>query len=159
MTKIAVYPGTFDPVTHGHVSMVKRAAGLFDEVIVAIAASVGKTPMFSLAQRVAMATEIFSSIPQVKVMAFSGLLVNFMEEKRADVILRGIRTSGDMEYEFQLAVANRYLKPDVETVFLKPDEQFAHISSGIVREIALMGGDLTPFVPLSVITAFKAQKR
>jgi pantetheine-phosphate adenylyltransferase len=159
MTKIAIYPGTFDPITHGHISMVKRATYLFDEVIIAIAASVGKTPMFSLSQRVAIATEIFRDLPQVTVSPFSGLLVNFMDEKRAHIVLRGIRTSGDMEYEFQLAVANRYLKADMETVFLKPDEQFAHISSSIVREIAAMGGDLIPFVPPQVIMAFKKQKK
>lgn len=155
MKKIAVYPGTFDPITHGHISMVKRATCLFDEVIIAIAASVDKSPIFSLEQRVAMTTEIFSSMPQVKVTAFSGLLVNFMTENHAQIVLRGIRTSGDMEYEFQLAVANRYLKPDIETVFLKPDEKFSYISSSIVREIAAMGGDLTAFVPPPVIEAFK----
>lgn len=159
MLKIAVYPGTFDPITHGHVNMVERAAGLFDQVIVAIAASVGKQPLFPLEQRVAITETIFSTLPQVRVEAFSGLLVDFMQHKHARIVLRGIRTSGDMEYEFQLAVANRYMKPDIETVFLKPDERYAHISSSIVREIARMGGDLTPFVPASVITAYNAQYR
>ncbi len=125
----------------------------------AIAESAHKAPMFSLAQRAAIATEIFSDLPQVTVTTFSGLLVNFMTEKQAHIVVRGIRTSGDMEYEFQLAVANRYLKPDIETVFLKPDEKFAHISSSIVREIAAMGGDLTAFVPPQVIATFIKQKK
>lgn len=159
MTKIAVYPGTFDPITYGHVSMVERALTLFDGVVVAIAASVGKSPLFLLDERVEIAKSIFSTFPHVKIEAFSGLLVDFMRKKQAHIVLRGIRTSGDMEYEFQLAVANRYLKPDIETVFLKPDERFAHISSSIVREIALMGGDLTSFVPQAVMTAFVAKKK
>lgn len=157
--KTAIYPGTFDPITHGHISMVERAVKLFDEVIVAIAASASKTPMFSLSQRVALGTEIFSNLSQVRVLPFSGLLVQFMAEQGACIVLRGIRTAGDMEYEFQLATANRCLMPEMETVFLKPDEQFAHVSSSIVREIAMMGGDLVPFVPAQVIAAFEAQDR
>lgn len=154
MTKIAVYPGTFDPITHGHISMVERAVSLFDEIIVAIAASNHKSTLFTLDERIAMAKQLFSKTPHVKVLSFSGLLVQFMEKKHANIVLRGIRTSGDMEYEFQLAIANRYLKPNIETVFLKPDERFAHVSASIVREIGMMGGDLSAFVPPDVITAF-----
>jgi pantetheine-phosphate adenylyltransferase len=157
MTKIAIYPGTFDPITHGHVNMVQRAALLFDQVIIAIASSAHKTPWFSLAERVAIAADIFSAMPSITVLSFSGLLVNFMAETKAHIVLRGIRTSGDMEYEFQLAQTNRYLKPDIETLFLKPDERFAYISSSMVREIAMMGGELTAFVPAQVIAAFKGK--
>jgi pantetheine-phosphate adenylyltransferase len=153
--KIAVYPGTFDPITYGHINIAERASHLFDEVIIAIAANVGKSPLFSLEERIGFIKQIFIKIPHIKVESFSGLLVKFMEKKHAKIVLRGIRTSGDMEYEFQLAVANRHLKPDIETVFLKPDERFTHISSSIVREIATMGGNLTPFVPPTVMTAFE----
>ena len=153
--KIAVYPGTFDPITYGHINMIERASFLFDKVIVAIAANVGKSPMFTLNERVYLVKEIFNNSPSITVESFSGLLITFMKNKQAKIVLRGIRTSGDMEYEFQLAVANHRLNPDLETIFLKPDEQFAYISSSIIREIAIMGGDLTPFVPAVVINAFE----
>lgn len=156
---IAVYPGTFDPFTHGHVDILQRASHLFDKVIIAIATSNHKKPMLSLEQRVAIAQKISEEMFYVEVMTFSGLLVDFMQETKAHIVLRGIRTAADMEYEFQLAAANRSLKPDMETIFLKADPQFAHISASIVREIAAMGGDLSAFVPPAVIHILDTHKR
>jgi pantetheine-phosphate adenylyltransferase len=159
MHTIALYPGTFDPFTHGHVDILQRASCLFDKIILAIATGSHKKPMLSLEERLAIAGEIFGGMPRVEVMTFSGLLVDFMHLTKAHIVLRGIRSTADMEYEFQLAAANRSLKPDMETIFLKADPQFAHISASIVREIASMGGDLTAFVPPAVITALDTYKR
>jgi pantetheine-phosphate adenylyltransferase len=154
MEKI-IYPGTFDPLTWGHVDIVKRASHLFETVVVAIAAGHHKTPLFALDQRVALATHIFSDLSNVAVMAFSGLFVDFMKDINSTVVLRGIRTTADMEYEFQLAAANRSLTSDVETLFLKADPQYSHISASLVREIAQMGGELDAFVPAAVIEALR----
>ena len=144
--KKAVYPGTFDPLTRGHEDLVRRAAGLFGEVVVAIADSRAKQPMFSLDERVDMAREVLATYPNVQVMGFSGLLMDFMRTQGANVILRGLRAVSDFEYEFQMAGMNRQLYPDVETMFLTPSEQYMFISATMVREIATLGGDVSLFV-------------
>ena len=143
---IAIYPGTFDPITKGHSDLVKRAARLFDQVIVAVATNAGKQPVFSLEERQELARVALVDVPNVEICAFNGLLVEFAREKQARVILRGLRAVSDFDYEFQLAGMNRTLAPDVETLFLTPAEQYANISSSLVREIASLGGDVSPFV-------------
>jgi pantetheine-phosphate adenylyltransferase len=144
--KRAVYPGTFDPMTKGHEDLVRRAANLFDHVVVAIAASRAKHPFFTIDERVAMAREVLAAYPNVEVRGFSGLLMNFLKELDAKIIVRGLRAVSDFEYEFQMAGMNRILYPDVETLFLTPAEQYQFISATMVREIATLGGDVTPFV-------------
>lgn len=142
----AVYPGTFDPMTMGHVDLVKRASKLFDSVIIAIASSDSKKPMFSLEERIEIGNKIFADDPKVEVVGFSGLLVNFAKEKDANILIRGLRVVADFEYEFQLANMNRAMSPDIESVFLTPKEEYSYISSSLVKEIATMGGDVTRFV-------------
>ena len=144
--KKAVYPGTFDPLTRGHEDLVRRAARLFDTVVVAIADSKAKRPMFSLDQRVEMAREVLAGYPNVEVTGFHGLLMDFIRSQGANVILRGLRAVSDFEYEFQMAGMNRQLYPDVETMFLTPSEQYMFISATMVREIASLGGDVSLFV-------------
>jgi len=140
-----IYPGTFDPITRGHEDVVRRAAGLFGEVVVAVAASRTAT-LFSLDQRVSMAREIFADYANVRVEGFDGLLMNFVRDQQARVVLRGLRAVSDFEYEFQMAGMNRSLHPDVETLFLTPAEQYTFISASMVREIARFGGDVSKFV-------------
>lgn len=140
-----VYPGTFDPITRGHEDVVRRAAGLFGEVIVAVAASRSAT-LFTLEERVAMASEVFSGFHNVKVEGFDKLLMSYVKAHNARVVLRGLRAVSDFEYEFQMAGMNRTLHPDVETLFLTPAEQYTFISASIVREIARFGGDVSKFV-------------
>ena len=142
----AVYPGTFDPMTMGHVDLVKRASKLFDSVIIAIASSESKKPMFSLEERIEIGNKIFADDPKVEVVGFSGLLVNFAKENDANILIRGLRVVADFEYEFQLANMNRAMSPDIESVFLTPKEEYSYISSSLVKEIATMGGDVTRFV-------------
>ena len=142
----AVYPGTFDPMTMGHVDLVKRASKLFDSVIIAIASSDSKKPMFSLEERIEIGNKIFADDPKVEVVGFSGLLVNFAKENDANILIRGLRVVADFEYEFQLANMNRAMSPDIESVFLTPKEEYSYISSSLVKEIATMGGDVTRFV-------------
>ena len=142
----AVYPGTFDPLTKGHEDLVARAAKLFGEVIVAVASSQAKQPFFSLQERISLATEILAPFENVKVMGFSGLLSDFLNVQDANVILRGLRAVSDFEYEFQMAGMNRKLNPGVETMFLTPSDKYLFISATIVREIALLGGDVRDFV-------------
>lgn len=142
----AVYPGTFDPLTRGHEDLVRRGAQLFDEVIVGVAERREKSPQFSLAERIAMAQEVLKDYTNVRVMGFSGLLMHFVEELGANVVLRGLRAVSDFEYEFQLAGMNRVIYPQVETLFLTPGEEFMFISSSMVREIASLGGDVSRFV-------------
>ncbi|HEX5393300.1 MAG TPA: pantetheine-phosphate adenylyltransferase [Rhodocyclaceae bacterium] len=156
MTKIAVYPGTFDPLTRGHEDLVRRACKLFDKVIVAIAASERKGPMFSLEDRITIAKEVLADLPQVEVMGFDYLLMNFVRDQGASVIIRGLRAASDFEYEFQMAGMNRKLHPDVETVFLTPGEQYMFVSATIVREIARFGGDVTKFVHPAVAARLAA---
>jgi pantetheine-phosphate adenylyltransferase len=142
----AVYPGTFDPITRGHEDLVRRAAHLFDEVIVAIAENRNKEPFFSLEERVNMAREVLADIPGVRVEGFSGLLIDLAARHEAQIVLRGLRAVSDFEYEFQLAGMNRNLKPDIETIFMTPSDQYMFISSSMVREIARLGGDVSPFL-------------
>lgn len=157
---IAVYPGTFDPLTRGHEDLVRRAAKLFDRVIVGIAESRSKTPFFPMEERVAMAKEALSEFGNVEVKGFSGLLITFMRGEGANVIVRGLRAVSDFEYEFQMAGMNRNLYPDVETVFLTPADQYMFISATMVREIASLGGNVSNFVQPQVARrlAEKVQK-
>jgi pantetheine-phosphate adenylyltransferase len=143
---IAVYPGTFDPFTRGHEDLVRRAARLFAHVVVGIAASDSKRPLFPLEERVAMAQQLCADMPNVKVVGFGGLLMDFLRERNARVILRGLRAVSDFEYEFQMAGMNRCLHPDIETLFLTPGEQYMFVSATMVREIASLGGDVSQFV-------------
>ena len=152
-----VYPGTFDPITNGHVDLVERASRLFDQVIVAVAVNADKQTAFSVETRVSLAREVLAHINNVEVTSFGNLLVDFMKEQGAGVILRGLRAVSDFEYEFQLAGMNRHLAPDIETLFLTPAEQYAYISSSLVREIALLGGDVTPFVHKKVVAALRGR--
>lgn len=149
-----VYPGTFDPITRGHEDVVRRAAGLFDEVVVAIAASRSGT-LFTLDERVDMAREVFSGFDNVKVEGFDNLLMSYVKAHNARVVLRGLRAVSDFEYEFQMAGMNRTLHPDVETLFLTPAEQYTFISASIVREIARFGGDVSKFVSPLVVVKLK----
>ena len=147
MNHIAVYPGTFDPITLGHEDQVRRAARLFDRVILAVADSRAKRPFFTLDERVDMAHEVLRDVDNIEVAGFSGLLMKFVQERGARVVVRGLRAVSDFEYEFQLAGMNRGLYPEVETVFLTPGERFMFISSTMVREISVLGGDVSKFVP------------
>jgi pantetheine-phosphate adenylyltransferase len=152
-----VYPGTFDPVTNGHMDLVERASRLFDQVLVAVAASSEKHTFFPLDTRVSLARDVLAHIGNVEVCSFDNLLVDFMRQRGAHVILRGLRAVSDFEYEFQLASMNRNLAPDIETMFLTPAEQYTYISSSLVREIASLGGDVTPFVHSKVVAALRAR--
>jgi pantetheine-phosphate adenylyltransferase len=153
--RIAVYPGTFDPITLGHEDIVRRAANLFEGVIVAVAGSTNKTTLFSLDERVALAHAIFEKTPNVKVMGFNCLLMQFVQDQGAQMVIRGLRATSDFEYEFQLAGMNRKLYPQFETLFLTPSEQFMFISSSLVREVATLGGDVHAFVSAKVEDAIK----
>jgi pantetheine-phosphate adenylyltransferase len=146
MNNKAVYPGTFDPMTLGHEDLARRAARLFDTVILAIADSRAKQPFFTLDERVEMAREVLKDLSNVKVVGFTGLLMKFVQQHKARVVVRGLRAVSDFEYEFQLAGMNRGLYPDVETVFLTPGEQHMFVSATIVREISILGGDVRKFV-------------
>ncbi|NOQ80259.1 MAG: pantetheine-phosphate adenylyltransferase [Gammaproteobacteria bacterium] len=151
----AVYPGTFDPITFGHIDLLKRAAKIFDHVTVAVASSSGKQPLFDVQQRVSLAREVLSDYQNVSVVGFDNLLVDFTKEHNASVILRGLRAVSDFEYEFQLAGMNRNLAPDIETIFLTTAEQYAYLSSSLVKEVARLGGNITNFVPEQVIAEIK----
>ncbi len=151
MSVIAVYPGTFDPVTNGHSDLVQRASRLCDRVIVAIAANPAKTPLFSLDNRVEMATKVFAGVGNVEVCGFSDLLVDFARQCNANVILRGLRAVSDFEFEMQLASMNRRLDNRIETVFMTPSEETSFISASLVREIAMHGGDVSQFVHKAVV--------
>ena len=153
----AVYPGTFDPMTMGHVDLVKRASKLFDSVIIAIASSDSKKPMFSLQERIDIGNKIFAEDPKVEVVGFSGLLVNFAKENGADILIRGLRVVADFEYEFQLANMNRAMSPEIESVFLTPKEEYSYISSSLVKEIATMGGDVERFVDPVTLEALNSK--
>ena len=148
-----VYPGTFDPITNGHIDLVERASRLFDRVIVAVAVNPDKGTAFPIETRVTLAREVLAHVANVEVCSFDNLLVDFVRQKEAGVILRGLRAVSDFEYEFQLAGMNRHLAPNVETLFLTPAEQYAYISSSLVREISSLGGDVTPFVHRKVVAA------
>lgn len=153
--RTVVYPGTFDPITNGHIDLVERACRLFDRVIVAVAASNRKNPLFSLDERVALAQQTLSHLPNVTVVGFNILLVEFVRQQNAQAVLRGLRAVSDFEYEFQLANMNRALAPTMESIFLTPAEHLSYISSSIVREIAILGGDVSKFVAAPVEAALK----
>lgn len=146
MSVSALYPGTFDPVTNGHHDLIRRASSLFDRVVVAVAASPGKKPMFSLMERVTLVREVTADLPNIEVTGYSGLTVNVAREHDLKVIVRGLRAVSDFEFEFQLSNMNRHLNEHVETVFLTPNERYSYISSSLVREIASLGGDVSGFV-------------
>ncbi len=148
---VAIYPGTFDPLTLGHEDLVRRASRLFSEVVVAVADSRPKRPFFSLEERVDIARETLAAFPNVRVEGFDGLLMDFLRQQNARIILRGLRAVSDFEYEFQMAGMNRSLNPDVETVFLTPAEKYQFISATMVREIAVLGGDVSKFVQPKVL--------
>ncbi|MGM0680007.1 MAG: pantetheine-phosphate adenylyltransferase [Pseudomonadota bacterium] len=158
--RIAIYPGTFDPITNGHSDLVQRAGRLFDRVVVAIAAGgTGKQPVFSLEERISMAQEVLQDINNVSVCGFDILLVDFMRQQEASVIIRGLRAVSDFEYEFQLASMNRRLAENIETVFMTPAEEYSYISSSLVREVARLGGDVSPFVHEKVVAALNRRMR
>ncbi len=146
MNRSAVYPGTFDPITNGHHDLVRRAASVFDRVIVAIAANLNKAPLFSLEQRIDLAKRVLADVPNVEVTGYTGLTVEFARKHDIRVVVRGLRAVSDFEFEFQLATMSRHLWRELETVFLTPQEQFTFISSTLVREIAALGGDVSEFV-------------
>ena len=152
---IAVYPGTFDPMTLGHADLMRRAAGLFDRLVLAVAAGHHKRTMFTIAERLEMAREIAAPYPNVEVQAFSGLLRNFVVDLGGKVVVRGLRAVSDFEYEFQMAGMNRQLMPHVETVFMTPSDQFQFVSGTFVREIASLGGDVSKFVAPQVLASLK----
>lgn len=153
MSTKAIYPGTFDPMTNGHLDIVSRAALMFDHVILAIASSPSKQPMFTLEERVALATQATSHLKNVEVIGFSDLMANFAKAQGANVLVRGLRAVSDFEYEMQLANMNRHLLPTLESVFMMPSKEWSFISSSLVKEVARHGGDITPFLPQIVTQA------
>lgn len=159
MAITALYPGTFDPITNGHHDLVRRAARLFDRVVIAIAANPAKAPAFPLETRVELARHVLADVPRTEVCGFSGLTVEFAQQQKIDVILRGLRAVSDFEFEFQLATMNRHLAPNVETIFMTPAEHFTFISSSLVREIAKLGGDISQFVHPEVEAELKRALR
>ncbi|MGZ8338785.1 MAG: pantetheine-phosphate adenylyltransferase [Telluria sp.] len=148
--RVAVYPGSFDPITNGHVDIIERGSRLFDRIVVAVLVNAEKHPLFTPDERVAIIREVFKEYPNIQIETFDGLLVEYARRRRASAIVRGIRAVSDFEYEFQMAGMNRYLLPDVETMFLTPSDQYQFISGTIVREIAMLGGDVSKFVFPSV---------
>lgn len=154
-----IFPGTFDPMTNGHRDLIERASRMFETVVVAVAENKRKSPFFSLAQRVALATEVLAHLPNVEVCGFSDLLMDFAQTVKAKAIVRGLRVVSDFEYEFQLANMNRHLHSAIETIFLTPAEQYSYISSSLVREVAALEGDVSHFVHKSVAKALKDQVR
>jgi len=159
MNRIAVYPGTFDPITNGHHDLVRRAASIFQRVIVAIAANPNKAPMFPLETRVDLAQRVLHDLANVEVLGYSGLTVDFARAHKATIVVRGLRAVSDFEFEFQLANMNRHVAREIETVFLTPQEQFTFISSTLVREIAVLGGDVHEFVHPTVEAELKKHRR
>ena len=154
--KIAIYPGTFDPITNGHIDLVQRATKMFDSIIVAIAASSKKNPKFSLEKRIELAEQVLADCPNVTVLGFDILLIDFARQQKATVLIRGLRAVSDFEYEFQLASMNRHLAPDLESVFLMPADEHSFISSSLVKEVAALGGDVSTFVPSIVFKALNS---
>ena len=147
MSTLAVYPGSFDPLTNGHVDIISRGARMFDRIIVAILVNAEKAPMFSMAERVEIARDVFKDYPKVEVDTFHGLLVDYVERKGAQVIVRGLRAVSDFEFEFQMALMNQRLKPQIETVFMMPAEQYTYISSRLIKEVFALGGRVHGLVP------------
>lgn len=157
MLKRAIYPGTFDPITNGHIDIVTRAASMFDQVVLAIAASPSKKPLFDLDERVALAESATAHLPNVKVVGFSDLMANFARTQQANILIRGLRAVADFEYEMQLAHMNRHLMPELESVFLMPSKEWSFISSSLVKEVARHAGDVTHFLPENVHQALLAR--
>lgn len=149
----ALYPGTFDPLTRGHEDLIRRAAAMFEHVVLAIADSRSKKPMFTIDERLAMAADVLADLKNVSVIRFSGLMVNVMQQQQASVVIRGVRSVADFEYELQLAGMNRQMMPGLETIFLTPADEYQHVSGTLVREIAIMNGDVERFVPAAVLPA------
>lgn len=158
--KTIVYPGTFDPITNGHIDLVERASKLFGKVVIGIASNRQKSPLFTIEERIDLARECLQHISNVEIYGFNSLLVNFVKECNADAIMRGLRAVSDFEYEFQMANMNRALSPEIESIFLTPSEKFSYISSSLVREISSLNGDVSQFVPANVANALaeKLQK-
>jgi pantetheine-phosphate adenylyltransferase len=155
MCQIAIYPGTFDPVTYGHIDLIKRAQEIFPELIVAVAHNPHKKPLFSVKDRVAMIEKATSELKGIKVVDFDGLVVDFARKQKAKVLIRGLRMISDFEYEFQMALTNRKLSPDIETIFLMPHESYSYLSAKLLKEAASLGADLSSFVPGFVEKALK----
>jgi len=156
---LAVYPGTFDPITNGHVDILRRSLKIFDRVVVALAENIRKSPLFTLAERRAMITEALGGEPRLEVDAFQGLLAEYCRRRGATVVIRGLRALADFEYEFQLAHMNRHLAPEVETMFLMTSEESFYVSSTLVKEVALMGGDVSRMVPPAVVAALDRKRK
>lgn len=156
---VALYPGTFDPITNGHSDLVRRAAGICAEVVVAVAANPAKKPLFSLEERVGLARTVLSDIPDARVIGFDNLLIDCVRDNGAQLILRGLRAVSDFEYEFQMAGMNRHLDPKIETVFMTPSEKYTYISASLVKEIAKLGGSVAEFVHPAVKAALDARMR
>jgi pantetheine-phosphate adenylyltransferase len=159
MSRIAVYPGSFDPLTSGHVDIILRGAKLFDRIIVAVLTNEAKTPLFSVEERLAIIRETFADAPNVEADQFTGLLIDYATAKRASVIVRGLRAVSDFEFEMQMALMNRHLQPAVETVFMMPAEQYTYVSSRLIKEVVALGGDVTGLVPAGVQARLTEKKR
>jgi pantetheine-phosphate adenylyltransferase len=157
--RIAIYPGSFDPLTSGHVDIIERGSRIFDEIIVAILANVEKTPLFSVEERIEIINNVFKGRDNVRVEAFHGLLVDYAQQKQASVIVRGLRAVSDFEYEFQMALMNRHLAPGLETVFMMPAEQYTYISSRLIKEVFTLGGEITGLVPPIVEDRLRAKQK
>ena len=158
-TRVAVYPGSFDPVTNGHVDIIERGLRLFDRIIVAILVNMEKSPLFTVQERVDIAREVFRGYPSVEVDTFNGLLVDYVERRKADVIVRGLRALSDFEVEFQMALMNRRLSPQIETVFMMPAEQYTYISSRVIKEVFALGGRVSGLVPDTVEARLRDKQR
>ncbi len=157
--RIAIYPGSFDPLTSGHVDIIERGAKIFDSIIVAILANVEKTPLFTENERIAIIRDVFKGHENVQVETFSGLLVDYAQLKNASVLVRGLRAVSDFEYEFQMALMNRHLAPGIETVFMMPDEKYTYISSRLIKEVFTLGGEITGLVPPVVEQKLRAKQK
>ena len=157
--RVAIYPGSFDPLTNGHVDIIERGSRIFDEIYVAILANAEKRPLFSESERVAIIREVFKGRPNVQVETFNGLLVDYAQRKQATALVRGLRAVSDFEYEFQMALMNRRLAPGVETVFMMPDEKYTYISSRLIKEVFMLGGAIAGLVPPVVEEKLQAKQR
>jgi pantetheine-phosphate adenylyltransferase len=158
-SRVAIYPGSFDPLTNGHVDIIERGARIFDSIIVAILANVEKTPLFTENERISIIRDVFRGHNNVQVEAFSGLLVDYAQVKNATVLVRGLRAVSDFEYEFQMALMNRHLAPGLETVFMMPDEKYTYISSRLIKEVFTLGGEITGLVPPVVEEKLRAKQK
>jgi pantetheine-phosphate adenylyltransferase len=159
LPRVAIYPGSFDPLTSGHVDIIERGARIFDEIIVAILANVEKQPLFSEAERSEIIRDVFKDAGNVRVETFDGLLVDYAQRKNASVLVRGLRAVSDFEYEFQMALMNRHLAPGLETVFMMPAEQYTYISSRLIKEVFSLGGEITGLVPPIVEDRLRAKQK